>query len=57
MRYRLLPVYSELLKPDPAMQALIGKLREPHAAAYAAKIATADRLLYRRGNFGGPWTS
>jgi S-sulfosulfanyl-L-cysteine sulfohydrolase len=53
VRYRLLPVFSELLKPDPAMAALIEKMREPHAAAYAEKIVTADRLLYRRGNFGG----
>ena len=53
LRYRLLPVFSELLKPDAAMAALIEKIREPHAAAYAEKIATADRLLYRRGNFGG----
>ena len=53
MRYRLLPVFSELLKPDAAMAALIEKIRAPHAAAYAAKISTADRLLYRRGNFGG----
>jgi S-sulfosulfanyl-L-cysteine sulfohydrolase len=53
VRYRLLPVFSELLKPDPAMQALIDKVRGPQAAAYAEKIATADRLLYRRGNFGG----
>ncbi|HEV3501032.1 MAG TPA: thiosulfohydrolase SoxB [Bradyrhizobium sp.] len=53
VRYRLLPVFSELLKPDAAMAALIDKMREPHAAAYAGKIATADRLLYRRGNFGG----
>src|SRR5467141_4301935 len=52
-RYRLLPVFSELLKPDAAMQALIEKMRGAHAAAYAEKIATADRLLYRRGNFGG----
>jgi sulfur-oxidizing protein SoxB len=52
-RYRLLPVFSELLKPDPAMQALIEKLRAPQAAAYAEKLATADRLLYRRGNFNG----
>jgi S-sulfosulfanyl-L-cysteine sulfohydrolase len=52
-RYRLLPVFSELLKPDPAMQVLIQKMREPHAAGYAEKIATADRLLYRRGNFFG----
>jgi sulfur-oxidizing protein SoxB len=53
VRYRLLPVFSELLKPDPAMAALIEKMREPHAAGYAEKIITADRLLYRRGNFGG----
>jgi sulfur-oxidizing protein SoxB len=52
-RYRLLPVFSELLKPDAAMQALIEKLRAPQTAAYAEKIATADRLLYRRGNFNG----
>jgi sulfur-oxidizing protein SoxB len=52
-RYRLLPVFSELLKPDPAMQALIDKLRAPYATAYADKLSTADRLLYRRGNFSG----
>ena len=53
VRYRLLPVFSELLKPDPAMAALIEKLRAPQASAYATKLATSDRLLYRRGNFGG----
>ena len=53
VRYRLLPVFSELLKPDPAMQALIDKTREPHASDWGDKIATADRLLYRRGNFSG----
>jgi len=53
VRYRLLPVFSELLKPDAAMQALIDKLREPQAAAFSEKIGVADRLLYRRGNFSG----
>jgi S-sulfosulfanyl-L-cysteine sulfohydrolase len=53
VRYRLLPVFSELLKPDAAMAALIEKTRAPHATSYADKIATADRLLYRRGNFNG----
>jgi sulfur-oxidizing protein SoxB len=53
VRYRLLPVFSELLKPDPAMQALIDKSREPFATPDAEKIATADRVLYRRDNFGG----
>jgi sulfur-oxidizing protein SoxB len=54
VRYRLFPVFSELLNPDAAMAALIEKMREPRAAGYAEKIATADRLLYRRGNFNGP---
>ena len=53
VRYRLLPVFSELLKADPAMAALIDKMREPHSTWFD-KIATADRLLYRRGNFSGP---
>ena len=53
VRYRLLPVFSELLKPDAAMQALIETLRAPNAAAFAEKLATADRLLCRRGNFNG----
>jgi S-sulfosulfanyl-L-cysteine sulfohydrolase len=53
VRYRLLPVFSELLKPDAAMQALIDKMRTTLAADWSDKIATADRLLYRRGNFSG----
>ena len=52
-RYRLLPVFSELLKPDLAMGTLIDKMRELDAAWFD-KIATSDRLLYRRGNFSGP---
>jgi sulfur-oxidizing protein SoxB len=53
VRYRLLPVFSELLKPDPAMQVLIDRLREPQAATLGEKVGVADRLLYRRGNFSG----
>jgi S-sulfosulfanyl-L-cysteine sulfohydrolase len=53
VRYRLLPVFSELLKPDAAMAALIDKMRVPYVAAYGEKLASADRLLYRRGNFSG----
>ncbi|MDE2375782.1 thiosulfohydrolase SoxB, partial [Bradyrhizobium sp.] len=53
-RYHLLPVYSELLKPDPAMAELIGKVRAPHVADWSGQLATPDRLLYRRGNFSGP---
>jgi sulfur-oxidizing protein SoxB len=54
LRYHYLPVFSGLLKPDPAMQALIERLRKPHAAALDEKLAVAGDLLYRRGNFNGP---
>jgi S-sulfosulfanyl-L-cysteine sulfohydrolase len=54
VRYRLLPVYSELLKPDAAVQGLIDRLHLAHSKSWSDKIATADRLLYRRGNFSGP---
>jgi S-sulfosulfanyl-L-cysteine sulfohydrolase len=53
-RYRLLPVFSELLKPDAAMQALIEKLYAAHAKDWITALATSDRLLYRRSNFSGP---
>jgi S-sulfosulfanyl-L-cysteine sulfohydrolase len=53
IRYRLLPVFSELLKPDAAMLALIDQTQQPQVAAWNDKLATADRLLYRRGNFSG----
>jgi S-sulfosulfanyl-L-cysteine sulfohydrolase len=52
-RYRLLPVFSELLKPDAAMTALIEKIRSTHVPNWSSKIATSDRLLYRRANFVG----
>jgi len=50
-RYRLLPVFSELLKPDADMAVLIDEVRTPHVAAWSSKVATTNRLLYRRGNF------
>ncbi|MBV8754221.1 MAG: thiosulfohydrolase SoxB [Hyphomicrobiales bacterium] len=54
MRYKLLPVFADLIAPDAAMQALIDRLRAPHAAALDEKLAVAGESLYRRGNFGGP---
>ncbi len=53
VRYRLFPVFSELLKPDTEMASLIDKVRSPHVAAWGNKIITTSRLLYRRGNFTG----
>ena len=54
VRYRLLPVFSNLIKPDGAMQALVDRLRAPYADKLGEKLATADELLFRRGNFTGP---
>ncbi len=54
-RYRLLPIFANQLVADPAMAALIAKLRAPFAAKLAEKLAVTDGLLYRRGNFNGSW--
>ena len=52
-RYRLLPVFSNLLPADPAMQALIERLRAPYKAKLEEPLAVTEGLLYRRGNFNG----
>ncbi len=52
-RYRLLPVFANLLPADPDMDALIRKQRAPHLARLGATLATTESLLYRRGNFNG----
>lgn len=54
-RYRLLPVFSNQLPPDPAMAALIEKVRAPYASKLSETLAVTDGLLYRRGNFNGSW--
>ena len=52
-RYRLLPVFSNLLPADPAMQALVDRVRAPHRARLEEPLAVTEGLLYRRGNFNG----
>jgi sulfur-oxidizing protein SoxB len=54
-RYRLLPVFANMLKADADMDALITKIRAPYEAKLAEKLAVTDGLLYRRGNFNGSW--
>ncbi len=53
IRYRLLPVFSNLLPADAEMAALITRLRAPHASRLAEPLAVTEGLLYRRGNFNG----
>ena len=52
-RYRLLPVFSNLLPPDAQMAAYIEQARAPFRAKLDEKLGTTDALLYRRGNFNG----
>ncbi len=52
-RYRLLPVFSDLLPADPDMQALIERHRKPYLDKLNESFAVSEGLLYRRGNFNG----
>jgi len=52
-RYTLLPVFANLLPADEEMAAYIRKVRAPHEAKLAEKLAVTEGLLYRRGSFNG----
>lgn len=54
-RYRLLPVFSNLLPADAAMNAYIEGVRAPYRARLEEKLAVTEGLLYRRGTFNGTW--
>ncbi len=52
-RFKLLPVFSDMLKPDRAMGELIEKVRAPFKDKLEEKLAVTEGVLYRRGNFNG----
>ncbi len=54
-QYKLLPIFSNLLPADAAMQAHIDKVRAPYKDKLDEKLAVTEDLLYRRGNFNGSW--
>jgi len=51
--YRLLPVFSNFIKADSEMSALIDEIRKPYLATLTEELAVSESLLYRRGNFNG----
>ncbi len=53
LRYRLLPVFSNLLEPDTEMLALINKIRLPYCNRLQQELGVADKLLYRRDTYKG----
>jgi sulfur-oxidizing protein SoxB len=52
-RFRLIPIFSDAIAPDPAMAELIRELRAPYINDLNQVLARTDSLLYRRGNFNG----
>jgi len=52
-KYRLLPVFANLLEADVTMSNHIKQVRAPHLAKLNEKLAVSQGLLYRRGNFNG----
>ncbi|MBO6775488.1 MAG: thiosulfohydrolase SoxB [Marinibacterium sp.] len=52
---KLIPIFSDVIEPDPEVAAVINAERAPHEAAMAEVIGQTDSLLYRRGNFNGTW--
>ncbi|MBR2118222.1 MAG: thiosulfohydrolase SoxB [Afipia sp.] len=53
VRFKLMPVFTDAIKPDGAMTALVEKVRAPFAKDLARVVGKTDSLLYRRGNFNG----
>ena len=54
-RHKLIPVFADVITPDPEMAALIKAERAPFKADLEEVIGHTDTLLYRRGNFNGTW--
>ncbi|QIM50903.1 thiosulfohydrolase SoxB [Hydrogenophaga crocea] len=54
-RYKLLPIFANLLKADVDMQAHIDAVRAPYKDKLGEKLAVTQDTLYRRGNFNGSW--
>jgi len=52
-KYRLLPVFSNLIEADKSMAEYIKKVRAPYEAKLNEKLAVTEDFLYRRGNFNG----
>jgi sulfur-oxidizing protein SoxB len=54
-KYRLMPVFSNLLPADAKMEALIKKIRAPFEHKLNEQLAVTEGVLYRRGNFNGTY--
>lgn len=55
IRHKLIPIFSDIIAPDPVITKLIEEQRAPYADQLAEVIGKTESLLYRRGNFNGTW--
>ena len=52
-RYKLIPLFADVIKPDPEMAAAVAMARAPYSKELGRVVGHAESLLYRRGNFNG----
>ncbi|HEY9084859.1 MAG TPA: thiosulfohydrolase SoxB [Candidatus Tyrphobacter sp.] len=52
-RFRLIPIFSDAIAPDPQMAQIVEVIRRPYRAHMDQVLGRTDDLLYRRGNFSG----
>ncbi len=55
LAHRLIPIFSDVIAPDPEMTALIDAERAPFKDELSEVLGTTSSLLYRRSNFNGTW--
>ena len=54
-KHKLIPIFSDVIAPDPDIAALIDAERAPYKSQLSEVIGQSQSLLYRRGNFNGTW--
>ncbi len=52
-RYKLIPIFADVIAPSAAVAAKIAAVRAPHLAHLGEVVGRTGALLYRRGNFNG----
>lgn len=55
VRHKLVPIFSDVIAPDPEMTALIDAQRAPFVDQLSEVLGESESVLYRRGNFNGTW--
>ncbi|MFK7866009.1 MAG: thiosulfohydrolase SoxB [Alphaproteobacteria bacterium] len=52
-RYKLMPIFSDVIPQQKEMKNLVESIRAPHKSVIDETLGHTDDFLYRRGNFNG----